>query len=321
MDGARAAAAGTYTQARMIVAYGTVLATLLGLAFGSFLNVCLSRWPAGESVVNPRSHCRNCGHTLAWWENVPLVSWLALRGRCRQCKEWIGWRYPLVELAVGALWGWQAWQFVSLAVNAQIPGLITLPAVVTLLGRMIFYWLLVALAVLDAEHLWLPNWLTLPGIALGFGYSIIMGFGLLKLDASTGLPMTEGALAEPFGVWSLLVKSLIGAAFGGGLVLVIRWTYRLLRGHEGMGLGDAKLMAMLGAWLGLSGALVAFALAVLLGAVVALAMLAVPAARRGPQPWTMTRLPFGTFLCICGVVSALWGEQLVTLYLRWMGLA
>ncbi len=305
----------------MMIAYGTILATLMGLAFGSFLNVCLSRWPKGESVVKPRSHCCNCGHTLAWWENLPLVSWLALRGRCRQCKAWIGWRYPLVELAVGALWGWQAWQFVSLAVNnAQIPGLITLPDVVTLLGRMIFYWLLVALAVLDAEHLWLPNWLTLPGIALGFAYSIILGFGLLKSDALTGLPMTEGVLAEPFGVWSLLVKSLIGAAVGGGLVLVIRWTYRLLRGHEGMGLGDAKLMAMLGAWLGLPGALLAFALAVLLGAAASLALLAVPAARRGAQRWTMTKLPLGTFLCIGGVLSALWGRQIIAAYLRWVGL-
>jgi leader peptidase (prepilin peptidase)/N-methyltransferase len=88
----------------MIRILGTIFAGLLGLAFGSFLNVCLSRWPAGESVVKPRSHCRQCGRTLAWWENVPLVSWLALRGRCRGCKSWIGWRYPLVEFSVAVLW-------------------------------------------------------------------------------------------------------------------------------------------------------------------------------------------------------------------------
>ncbi len=89
----------------MIRIVGTILAGLLGLAFGSFLNVCLSRWPEGESVVKPRSHCRNCGRTLAWWENVPLVSWIALRGRCRTCKAKISWRYPLVELAVGGACG------------------------------------------------------------------------------------------------------------------------------------------------------------------------------------------------------------------------
>ena len=95
----------------MIRILGTIFAGLLGLAFGSFLNVCLSRWPAGESVVQPRSHCRQCGRTLAWWENVPLVSWLALRGRCRTCRAWIGWRYPLVEAAVGALWVISVWHF------------------------------------------------------------------------------------------------------------------------------------------------------------------------------------------------------------------
>ncbi len=88
----------------MIRILATLFAALLGLAFGSFLNVCLSRWPEGESVVSPRSHCRDCDHTLAWWENLPLVSWMALRGRCRKCGARISWRYPLVELIVGLLW-------------------------------------------------------------------------------------------------------------------------------------------------------------------------------------------------------------------------
>ena len=97
----------------MIRVLGTIFAGLLGLAFGSFLNVCLSRWPEGESIVQPRSHCRSCGRTLAWWENVPLLSWIALRGRCRSCGAWIGWRYPLVELAVGALWAVAAWRVLA----------------------------------------------------------------------------------------------------------------------------------------------------------------------------------------------------------------
>src|SRR5215469_892037 len=94
----------------MIRIFSTVFAGLLGLAFGSFLNVCLSRCPAGESIVRPASHCRNCGHVLAWWENVPLVSWAALRGHCRQCGAWIGSRYVIVEAAVGGLWAFRAFQ-------------------------------------------------------------------------------------------------------------------------------------------------------------------------------------------------------------------
>ncbi len=105
----------------MIRILGTIFAGLLGLAFGSFLNVCLSRWPAGESVVKPRSHCRQCGRTLAWWENVPLVSWLALRGRCRTCRAWIGWRYPLVELAVGIPWAIYGWRESIALLNPDLP--------------------------------------------------------------------------------------------------------------------------------------------------------------------------------------------------------
>src|SRR5205814_331963 len=120
---------------RMIRVLGTMFAALLGLAFGSFLNVCLSRWPEGESIVKPRSHCRNCGRVLAWWENVPLISWLALRGRCRGCGAWIGWRYLIVEAAVGGLWAWVAWEsshaFVSPIEFAA--------------GMMLFVWALVAL--------------------------------------------------------------------------------------------------------------------------------------------------------------------------------
>ncbi|HUX27485.1 MAG TPA: prepilin peptidase, partial [Terracidiphilus sp.] len=105
----------------MIRILGTILAALTGLAFGSFLNVCLSRWPEGESIVQPRSHCRQCGHTLAWWENIPLLSWLALRGRCRNCRAWIGWRYPLVEVTLGTLWAIAVWQFMGKIFDLNLP--------------------------------------------------------------------------------------------------------------------------------------------------------------------------------------------------------
>jgi leader peptidase (prepilin peptidase) / N-methyltransferase len=286
---------------------GTVLAALLGLAFGSFLNVCLSRWPEGESVVRPRSHCRNCGRTLAWWENIPVASWLALRARCRTCHEKISWRYPLVEVAVGVLWVYTAWQsleFASLPIEQTSLDIVLIHA----LGMAVFYWMLVALAILDAENLWLPNWITFPGIALGFVLTIFLG----PLDNSwwsqNSVTLRRAALND-----------LVAIAASAALILLIRWTYWLVRRREGIGLGDAKLMAMLGAWLGLSGALLSFAIGVTLGAIFALIALAVPTARRESKTWLAAKLPLGTFLCIGGIISALWGQPIISAYLRWAG--
>jgi leader peptidase (prepilin peptidase)/N-methyltransferase len=289
----------------MIRVLGTVFAALAGLAFGSFLNVCLSRWPQGESVVKPRSHCRNCSHTLAWWENIPLLSWLLLRGRCRSCRTWIGWRYPLVELAVGAAWAACWYEFVPPdALTASAHEL--LAAGVQIAGSAILFWLLVGLAALDAEHLWLPDAITLPGIGLGVVFTLL-----------------GGGLVSQTGTWQPLLILLLNTAFSilaaAGLILLIRWVYWLFRHREGMGLGDAKLMALLAAWLGLPGALLAFALGVLLGGAVAVVLLAVPSARNQREGWALNKLPLGTFLSIGGVVSGLWGEQIIAIYLRWAG--
>ncbi len=303
----------------MIRILGTILAALLGLAFGSFLNVCLSRWPKGESVVKPRSHCRNCGRTLAWWENIPLLSWLALRGRCRTCRAKISWRYPLVELAIGVLSAVTIWQIFPAMLSPDLSltegPLIFLYAsgADVAIGRFILYWLLVALAVVDAENLWLPNWLTIPGIILGI------------LFTSSHFVLGEWLAEGPYiSILGTLSNSLIGSAVAivaaGGLILLIRWTYWLIRKREGIGLGDAKLMAMLGAWLGLSGALLSFAIGVLLGAVFALVVLAVPAARRESDTWLLSKMPLGTFLCVGGIISALWGQPLIAAYLRLVGL-
>jgi leader peptidase (prepilin peptidase) / N-methyltransferase len=300
----------------MIRILGTILAGLAGLAFGSFLNVCLSRWPAGESVVKPRSYCRSCGRTLTWWENVPLVSWLALRGRCRICKTRISWRYPLVELAVGAIWALLAWQFLTSGLDPRLPVMLVYDDLATYMGKMIFYWLLIALAVLDAEHLWLPNFVTIPGIAIGFWFSLIhLGFLAQMPTDEYEIPLTKyGAL----GMALMGLGEILAAA---GLILLIRWAYWLIRRREGIGLGDAKLMALLAAWLGLPGALLAFAIGVVLGSAVALVLLAIPASRRESETWALTKLPLGTFLCIGGIISGLWGQQIVAAYLRWSGLS
>ena len=284
----------------MIRLFATIFASLLGLAFGSFLNVCLSRWPEGESVVAPRSHCRNCTHSLAWWENIPLFSWIALRGRCRQCRTWIGWRYPLIEFLVGLLWAARPWLLFGNLDNLCGPELYW--SLIYSIGAMIFYWLLIALACLDAENLWLPDWLTLPGVALGFVFSISLA-----------------ALNNPASLFKESLHLLGSICFAAGLILIIRGLYWLIRKREGLGLGDAKLMALLAAWLGLPQALLSMGIGVLLGALAALFLLALPAARRESESWAQSKLPLGTFLCIGGIVSSLWGQPILNAYMRWAG--
>jgi leader peptidase (prepilin peptidase)/N-methyltransferase len=292
----------------------TIFAGLLGLAFGSFLNVCLSRWPQGESVVQPRSHCRNCAHTLPWWENLPLFSWLALGGRCRICRTRIGWRYPLVELVVGVLWAVSAWQAFVLSADSASPPAFYYYALAPALGNFTFYWLLVALAFLDAENLWLPDRLTLPGIALGFFFTVLGA----ALGAATPIGNQQGSMK--FAAQAAAFGSVLSILAAAALILLIRLAYWLIRRREGIGLGDVKLMALLAAWLGLPGALLAFGLGVVLGAGVALVLLATPQTPRQSTHWALTKLPMGTFLCVGGIISNLWGEPMIAAYLRWSGL-
>jgi leader peptidase (prepilin peptidase) / N-methyltransferase len=310
----------------MVRILGTAFAALAGLAFGSFLNVCLTRWPLGESIVKPRSHCRACGRTLAWWENIPAVSWIALGGRCRTCGAWIAIRYPLVELAIGSLWAIVAWRFSYWGPSFSLPNSALALELARSFGRAVFFWLVVALAALDAENLWLPDWLTWPGIGLGFVYSVVP------------LPVFGGTFALSHWGPNVHVRAAIAALTEMGLsaflILLIRWLYKLLRKREGIGLGDAKLMAMLAAWLGLPGALLSFFIGVILGALTALVLLALPRANAAAQgssekptqesnsdtpSWALRKLPFGTFLCIGGIVSALWGQPILAAYLRWAG--
>jgi leader peptidase (prepilin peptidase)/N-methyltransferase len=289
----------------MIRVLGTVFAALMGLAFGSFLNVCLTRWPAGESIVKPRSHCRNCGRALAWWENVPLVSWVALRGRCRTCGVWIGWRYAVVEAAVASTWALIAWRFLDWA--PSLPSNSLSFELTRGIGRMIFCWLLIALAALDAEHLWLPDRLTWPGIVLGFGYSLVR---IPSENASALASMGNNVHIQA------AIVSVINILSAAGIIIFIRRVYKFIRHREGLGLGDAKLMAMLAAWLGLPGALLSFAIGVVLGSLIAIVLLL-----RGKETgsWAATKLPLGTFLCIGGIVSSLWGQPIIAAYMRWAG--
>jgi leader peptidase (prepilin peptidase)/N-methyltransferase len=242
---------------------------------------------------------------------VPLVSWLALRGRCRTCRAWIGWRYPLAELAVGALWGLVGWSFFGQFQQADVaPGpSLALPqfGLIPAIAAMIFLWMMVGLAVLDAEHFWIADAATLPGIALGLAIPILF----------ESLLRTPLCWQSQF--WIQIGERILGILAAAALILLIRWLYWLIRRREGIGLGDAKLMALLAAWLGLPGALLAFGLGVVLGALIALSQLAIPSARNQSGRWAMAKLPLGTFLCIGGIVSSLWGGTVLAAYQRWAG--
>jgi leader peptidase (prepilin peptidase) / N-methyltransferase len=185
------------------------------------------------------------------------------------------------------------------------------------MGLLAFSWILVGLAVLDAEHFWIADAVTLPGIGLGIAY-FVWKHELLTFGAGTSMSL-----------WKAIGERLLSVLLAALLILLIRWTYKLIRHREGIGLGDAKLMAMLGAWLGLSGALLSFFIGVVLGALVALVVLALPSTRAkeagdckdnaAAPAWSLRKLPLGTFLCVGGIVSALWGQSILAAYLRWAG--
>jgi leader peptidase (prepilin peptidase)/N-methyltransferase len=218
-----------------------------------------------------------------------------------------------VEAVVGGLWAVATFQALTLIQNLVALNSFSLRWIeidgLRLFGNLVLIWLLVALMFLDGEHLWLPDKLTLPGILIG----LLFRFGGFSLDHSFSFQRSD---AIPSFVASLLLQvlSVLAAA---AMILLIRWIYWLIRRREGIGLGDAKLMAMLAAWLGLPGALLAFALGVVLGAAVALVMLALPSARGAKQG--LMKLPLGTFLCFGGIVSCLWGPEIISAYLRWAG--
>lgn len=301
----------------MIHAFVTVFAGLIGLAFGSFLNVCVSRWPQFESVMYPRSHCRNCEHALSWWENIPLLSWIALRGRCHHCGVRIGVRYPLVEFTIGGLWALTVWRAAPDLFDQNLPFASLAPGLTATIGTMIFLWMLVALAALDAENLWLPNKLTLPGIALG------LVFGLAKATL-VALSPVHGPINKLELIWFKTGPVLIGTIFSvvvsAGVLLLIRWLYGVIRHREGMGLGDVKLIAMLAAWLGLPATLLAFFISAMIGGLAGVVVIVSPRAREDGENWATAKLPFGTFLCIGGIVASLWGQPIIAAYLNMIGI-
>lgn len=244
-------------------------ALVLGALLGSFLNVVRVRLPQGDSLWSPPSHCPSCKTRIRPWDNVPIISYLLLRGRCRSCRNSISWKYPVVE-ALGAA---VLWMTVRTA-----PG--PLEAAVTAF----FSLCMLAVLFIDLEHQIIPDVITIPGILLGILVGIWVGGGVLE--------------------------RLLGAAVGGLGLLALAWGYRLLTGVTGMGMGDVKLMAMIGAFLGWQGAVGVVLLGSLGGSLVGILMLLLRRASR------RTLLPFGSFLAPAAWIVLFWGRHLWEAYLQ-----
>jgi leader peptidase (prepilin peptidase)/N-methyltransferase len=249
-------------------AFGAVAALLFGLVIGSFLNVLVHRLPRGESVVRPGSHCPACGAPVRGRDNIPLVSWVLLRARCRDCRAPISPLYPLVELVNGALW--------SLC-------FLRAPSYPDFLAFVFLVSACLSLLLIDAEFQLLPDAITLTGIAVGIALSF---FSAVRTPLSAAL----------------------GAALGAGGLFAVAFVYERIAGQEGMGLGDVKMLGMIGAFLGPSGVLVTVLLSSVAGSAVGLGLMA---ARRGSMKMA---LPFGVFLSLGAVAALFFGEPLVAQY-------
>lgn len=252
-----------------------LLAGLLGLVLGSFFNVCIYRLPREESIVWPGSHCPRCRHALAPLDNIPLVSFLLLKGSCRYCRQPISTRYPLVEFLMSALMVALAWRFGfswSFLQGAVLAGA------------------LLVVTFIDLDHQIIPDVISIPGLVVGLGLSWL-----------TGNPG-----------WK---SSLIGLLVGGGLLYLLAAGYELLTKREGMGGGDIKLLAMIGAFLGWTGVLVTVMLAAVIGSLLGIALILF---------WKKGRthaLPFGPFLSLGALIHLFRGPELIAWYVNFSSLS
>lgn len=298
-----------------------VCSFVIGLLMGSFLNVCITRLPLGESVIGGRSKCRSCGKTVRWYDNVPLLSWVLLRARCRDCKEKISWRYPAVELLTG-LWFlrsasilWLDWHFTCDFCN---PYQVQTSLVIQDLAVLVVGYLLIGLIVMDWQTHILPDSFTIGGMVLGFALVCVHamylapGEGEIHLhrkvnlnSAGAGISTGDMFVTGPEAVVLGRVLAIAGAML---LLLLFHWAYKALRKRDGMGMGDVKLLGMIAAFLGWWPAV----LALFVGTVAA-AGYAVFQMARGKAD-RLTELPYGSFLGVGGLVAAMAGTMLIGWY-------
>ena len=299
-------------------------AFLVGLLFGSFLNVCIARLPRGENVVAPRSRCVSCGHMIRWYDNFPLLSWIALRARCRDCGASISWQYPAVEFFAGT-WFAIAMGHLGrmLAEPSPSPPYSSeewIVAAVAALALAILGFLLIGLMVMDWQTGLLPDIFTFGGMAAAFflvcSQAIVLGpgEGQVVLNSTKQLRLrSPGSFASQGNVFLTGPESLIfgrlAAVVGVTLLLLaIRGTYKALRKRDGMGLGDVKMLAMIAAFLGFWPAILALFVGVLTAA--AYSVLLILRGRAGAS----TRIAFGSFLAVGGLVAAVYGQGVVAWY-------
>lgn len=247
-----------------------IYSVLLGLALGSFLNVCIYRIPLKKSIINPPSSCPHCGQRVKFYDNIPLVSYLFLLGRCRHCRHPISWQYPVVEALTGAL---SIALFIRYGFSYQY--------VVFLL----FTAALVTISFIDLHHQIIPDVLSLPGIVVGLAVSPLFSH-LSWLD------------------------SVIGMIAGGGSLYLVAVIYHRLTGKEGMGGGDVKLLAMIGAWMGWQSLPLIVLISSLIGAIIGATFLLL--AGKGLR----VRIPFGPFLSLGALLYFFFGPQLTSWYFR-----
>lgn len=288
---------------------------LVGLLFGSFLNVCISRLPAHESVVTPRSRCISCGHAIRWYDNVPILSWVVLRGRCRDCAARISWRYPAVEMAVG-IWFIRPAREIMLGYMGRSPADVWVDAI----GLAILGFLLIGLMVMDWQTMRLPDAFTLTGIGIGFVLVCLQALFLkpgesdIVLNTSHQLRLSSpGSFTAQGNVFltgtEALIMGRIAAIAGAALLLLgIRGGYKAVRKRDGMGLGDVKLMAMIAAFLGFEVTLLALLAGVVAASVYGIAMMV--GRKAGPE----SKLPLGSFLAAGSLLGALVGPGIVDWY-------
>ena len=245
-----------------------ITAFIFGICIGSFLNVCIYRLPEGKSIAHPPSSCPGCGTTIRFYDNIPLMSWLLLRGRCRHCHTPIAFRYVLVELLGGFMAVCVYFKF-----GPSTEGLVYYAFIAALL----------TITFIDLDHQIIHDVISLPGIPLGFAASFFIP------------PIT----------W---MDSLIGLLVGGGSLYAVAWGYALITGKEGMGGGDIKLLAMIGAFIGWKGVLVTIFMGSAIGTLAGLtAMLA-------EKKDMKMRIPFGPFLAMGAVISIFFGNELIVWY-------
>jgi leader peptidase (prepilin peptidase)/N-methyltransferase len=271
-----------------------VIVGIFGAVIGSFLNVVIHRLPLEESIVLPSSRCPSCGAVIAFYDNVPVLSYVMLAGRCRSCKVHISARYPVVEALVAFLWIAVAWHD---GLSFALP------------FDLVFVTAITALIFIDAEHMILPNAITYPGIA----FALIARLALPYLTGAPhfdDLPMLQNGVLAGMPIWAAsLAGALIGAFAGGGSLWLMGWIWEKLRGIEAMGLGDVKMMFMVGAYLGWRLTVLNIFLGVLSGSLIGIALMI----QQGKRDMTML-LPFGVFLGIGAIAAVLFGSPIVEWY-------